>query len=166
MKTLYLVRHAKSSWDDTKLDDFDRPLNRRGLRDAPFMGKLLAERGEIPEVILTSSASRAVATARHIAGAMGLPEGKLHARKEMYLAGPEGLVDVILELDDAVASAMLVGHNPGMTQLASRLCVLPADHLPTCAVAAIQFDAGEWRKAVLKKGELKFFETPKQHLRK
>jgi phosphohistidine phosphatase len=168
MKTLYLVRHAKSSWDNPEVRDIDRPLNKRGLRDAPFMGKLLAGRlagqGESLDMIMTSPARRAVATARHFAEALGMPLAKIHEAKNIYDAGPETLHDLIFEIDDNVKSAMLVGHNPGMTQLAMALSPSPIMHMATCSIVGLQFPVQSWHLVRPGIGTLKLFETPKNHL--
>jgi len=168
MKTLYLARHAKSSGDSPGINDIDRPLNKRGLRDAPFMGKLLADilarQGDSLQVIMTSPAARAAATARHFAGAIGMPIANVREAKNMYNADPDVLHDLIFELDDNLGSAMLVGHNPGMTQLATSLSPIPITHMPTCSIVALQFPIHSWQLVRPGTGTLKFFEMPKNHL--
>jgi phosphohistidine phosphatase len=163
VKTLYLLRHAKSSWDDPSIVDFDRPLNKRGLRDAPFMGKLLAGMGEMPGIIVTSPARRALTTARLFAEAFGLPPAGLVEIAPLYAASPETILDVISELDDAFESAMVVGHNPGLTQVAAALSPGALNHMPTCSVAAFSLDVDSWMKIRPGTGRMRFFETPKHH---
>ena len=165
MKILYLARHAKSSWDDYSIRDFDRPLNKRGLRDAPFMGKLIAGMGETPEIIVTSPANRAVTTSRFFAEAFGLPPATVIELKPLYSAPPETILGVISELDDEIDRAMIVGHNPAMTQVADKLAPGSITHMPTCSVAAIEIPVESWIMVGPGKGKLRFFETPKRHFR-
>lgn len=143
MKTLVLVRHAKSSWDHPGLDDHERPLNERGLRDAPKMGRRLAERGLAPDLILSSTAVRALTTARLLAEALGLDPDRIIAEERLYATSATGILEVVAELDIAVGTAMVVGHNPEMTSLAQRLTD-EIGHLPTCAVAEFRFEADAW----------------------
>jgi len=168
MKILYLVRHAKSSWDTPGVKDIDRPLNNRGLRDAPLMAGiiagLLAKQGDSVGLIMTSPAKRAAATARHFAGALGTPPAKIHEAKGIYNAGPDALHDVVFGLDDKFSSAMLVGHNPGMTQFAALLSPTPITHMPTCSIVALRFPVESWRMVRPGTGTLMFFERPKNHL--
>ena len=143
MKTLYLVRHAKSSKDDPRLADRDRPLDARGERDAPTMGARLAERGVKPALIVTSPALRARATAQLIAQALGYPLGDIVLSDRLYASTPDALLAVTRALDDSLRSVMLVGHNPEMSELAQRFAGEVPD-MPTCAVAEFRFDMMSW----------------------
>ena len=143
MKTLLLVRHAKSSWGDQTLPDHERPLNHRGRRDAPRAGERLRERGVAPDVIVTSTAVRARSTAMILAQALDLGSDLILEDERLYGASPEDLLDVIRALDDELACVMLVGHNPEIGELASRLSDEIAD-MPTCAVAEFRFDVADW----------------------
>lgn len=143
MKTLLLVRHAKSSWDDPALGDRARPLNDRGRRDAPKMGTRLARRGVRPDLILSSPATRALATAESIAGELGYERGRIVTDERLYAAEPDRLLAVIRRLDDDARCVLLVGHNPELTALAHRFADT-IDHMPTCAVAQFTFDASSW----------------------
>jgi len=167
MKTLYLVRHAKSSWDAPGVKDFDRPLNKRGLRDAAFMGKLLAgllsARGAPVGLILTSPAKRAAATAGHFADALGMAATALRAESSIYEASPATLHELIYGIEDTIESAMLVGHNPGMTQLAGALSPTPITHMPTCSIVALRFGVDSWQRVQDGTGTLEFFEKPGNH---
>jgi phosphohistidine phosphatase len=163
MKILYLARHAKSSWDDYSVRDIDRSLNARGLRDAPFMGALLAGMKEMPEVILASPAQRTITTARLLAGAMGLPEDAVAAMQPLYAASAETILGVVREIDDGISRAMVVGHNPGMAQLAGDLAPGSVTRMPTCAVASFELPVDSWTLARAGKARLRFFETPKMH---
>lgn len=143
MKTLLLVRHAKSSWEHPGAPDHDRPLNDRGLRDAPVMGRRLAERGVAPDVILSSTAVRALTTAELIAEALGFDAARIVTDERLYAASAEDVLRVIGELDDEVSSAMVVGHNPETASLARRLSD-EIHEMPTCAVAEFTFDVDAW----------------------
>lgn len=143
MKTLILVRHAKSSWDHPGLDDHERPLSERGLRDAPRMGRRLADRGLAPDVVLSSTAVRALTTAELMAEAIGVERERIVADERLYATSAAGLLEVIGELDSSVQTAMVVGHNPEMTSLAQRFTD-EIGHLPTCAVVEFRFDADAW----------------------
>jgi phosphohistidine phosphatase len=143
VKTLFLVRHAKSSRDDPTLPDEKRPLNDRGLRDAPKMGERLAEKGAIPDLILSSPAVRALTTAQIIARKLGYREKDIVVDERLYAADPDDLLDVIRKIDDKVKRAMVFGHNPEFTDLAHRLSGT-ITHMPTCAVAEFSFDVRSW----------------------
>src|SRR5688500_4533393 len=116
LKTLVLVRHAKSSWKDASLPDRDRPLNRRGKRDAPEMGRRLAQLVGTPDLIVSSPAARALATARVFAEAVDYPVDGIREEERIYEAAPTEILDVIRDIDDDVDGVPLFGHNPGLTQ--------------------------------------------------
>jgi phosphohistidine phosphatase len=145
MKTLFLIRHAKSSWDDTSLADRDRPLNDRGRRDAPKMGERLAKRDVSPDLILSSPAVRALETAEIIAKKLDYRRKDIVVDDRLYAVAADDLLDVIHKLDDKLRRVMLFGHNPELTELAHRLSG-KISHLPTCAVAEFRFDAKLWSK--------------------
>jgi phosphohistidine phosphatase len=143
MKNLFLVRHAKSSRDDPSLPDRDRPLNDRGRRDAPRMGKRLAQRGVNPDLLLSSPALRALTTAQCIADEIGHPRKDIAVDERLYASSPDDLLAVICALDDKLDRVMLFGHNPEFAELAHRLSSEIVD-MPTCAVAEFHFDAKAW----------------------
>lgn len=161
MRILYLARHAKSSWADSRLDDFDRPLNDRGFRDAPLMARFLAGAGELPDAIVTSPARRALTTATLIAETLGLPPGAVSTEQSLYAASMDTILDVIRAFDDAWRRPMVVGHNPGMSNLASGLSGGRIDHLPTCAIASFELPAESWTGARAGGAKMRFFETPR-----
>jgi phosphohistidine phosphatase len=163
VKILYLARHAKSSWGDYSLKDFDRTLNDRGLRDAPAMGRVLRGMGQTPELIVTSPAIRALTTARLLAESMGLAEAAVVEVKKLYSAPAETILEVVNELGDEYARAMVVGHNPGMTMLAGELSRGGVGHMPTCSVASFEIPVSSWMEVRAGRGRLRFFETPKKH---
>jgi phosphohistidine phosphatase len=112
MKTLYLVRHAKSSWKYPNLDDFERPLNKRGRKNAPFMGTILKKLKVAPDLLISSPANRAAITARIIAAKINYPLEKIRYRESIYEFSEDALIHVIKQIDDSVNKAMIVGHNP------------------------------------------------------
>jgi len=143
VKTLILLRHAKSSWDDPGLDDHDRPLNKRGRRDAPRMGRLLRDEKVLPDVVLCSTAERARETAEAVAEASGF-SGETRFLRALYLAGPAEILAALRAVETGVPTAMVVGHNPGIEEL---LAVLTgaAEHLPTGALARIALPVKTWK---------------------
>jgi phosphohistidine phosphatase len=143
VKTLLLVRHAKASRDDPTLPDRDRPLDDRGRRDAPKMGKRLARRDAKPDLIVSSPALRALTTAQLIADELGYSRQDIVVVERLYATSASDLLAVIHALDKRTERAMLVGHNPELTDLAHRLSPEIRD-LPTCAVAEFRFDTKAW----------------------
>ena len=140
---LFLIRHAKSSRDDPALPDKERPLNDRGMRDAPRMGERLAEQDVKPDLILSSPAVRALATAEIIAKKLDYKVKDIVVDKRLYASAPDDLLAVIHELGDKPQRVMLFGHNPELTELAHRLSSKIID-MPTCAVAEFSFDTKSW----------------------
>jgi phosphohistidine phosphatase len=163
MKTLYLVRHAKSSWKYPNLDDFERPLNKRGRKSAPFMGTILNKLKVLPDLILSSPANRAAMTARIIADKIGYPLEKIHYSESIYEFSANALIDVIRQLDDVVNKVMLVGHNPALTDLANYFGDKPISNIPTSGVFCADLDIPSWAKTSDHCGKLIFFEFPKKH---
>ncbi|BDZ64247.1 SixA phosphatase family protein [Agromyces mangrovi Wang et al. 2018] len=147
MKTLILVRHAKSDWGDARLDDHERPLNERGQRDAPEMGRRLAERGVVPDAIRSSTAVRARTTAAALAEALGLGAERLVLEERLYGASAATLRLVAEEFDESVGTGMIVAHDPGMSDLAYALSG-SIGRMPTCAVAEFDFDVTHWAETV------------------
>ncbi len=165
MKTLYLLRHAKSSWKYRDLTDFERPLNKRGRRDAPLMGQLMKKKGILPEVILSSPATRAINTARLFAKEAGFESADIIAKKEIYGASPDDLIEMIRSTDDTHNSAMVVGHNPTLTYTAEMLSKYDIDNIPTSAIFCVQFIVDSWQKVEAGNGIFVFFEYPKKYVR-
>ena len=143
MKTLFLVRHAKSSRDDPTLPDRDRPLDDRGRRDAPRMGKRLAKRDVKPDLLLSSPALRALTTAQLIADEIGFERKAIAVDDRLYASSPDDLLAVIRALDNKLDRVMLFGHNPEFSDLAHRLSSEIVD-MPTSAVAEYNFDTKAW----------------------
>jgi phosphohistidine phosphatase len=144
MKILTLVRHAKSSWKDTSLADRDRPLNKRGQRDAPEMGRRIATAGIRPSLIVSSPAVRAWKTAKIVADAIGYPREFLQRDGNLYLAGVNGILDVVVAQDNGFNSLMLVGHNPGFTDFANYLVPGLTNNMPTAGVVSVELDTDDW----------------------
>jgi phosphohistidine phosphatase len=154
------MRHAKSSWDDASLADFDRPLNKRGERTAPMIGELMRREGFDPDVLLSSPAERAKQTAIAVKKAGGL-DAKVTYDDRIYEASPNGLRQVTAEIDDIHASAMLVGHNPGMEGFVLYLTGR-TEPMPTAALALIDLKIDDWHGITDGCGELRNIFRPKE----
>lgn len=144
MKTLLILRHAKSSWKDSDASDHERPLNKRGRHTAPRVGELLQQEDLLPDRILCSTALRARDTARLVAESCAF-EGPLEASEELYPGAPSDYLDVLVRLEDDVESVMVVGHNPGL-ELLLGLLVGEVHTLPTAALARVELPIGKWRE--------------------
>ncbi len=162
MKTLTIVRHAKSSWKDVTLPDRKRPLNKRGKRDAPEMGRRIMEHGIRPSLIVSSPATRAWTTARIVADEIGYPREFLHKEGSLYLASLDRLLDVIVEQDVAFNSLMLVGHNPGLTDLVNYFVPGLTANLPTAGVVSLDIDSDDWSLYDRPKATLLVHDWPKK----
>jgi phosphohistidine phosphatase len=163
MKTLYVVRHAKSSWDDTDLSDIDRPLNERGKRDAPRMGKRLKEKGIHPELLLSSPARRAFSTAKRIGEVLDYKKDNIKTEKKLYHASEDEILNVVRGLSDKSNSAMIFGHNPGLTDFVNELLDTKQfiDNIPTCGIVAFSFSGKSWAEASAQNAQFLFFDYPK-----
>lgn len=169
MKTLLLLRHAKSSWDDPGVSDAERPLTGRGQKAAARMGRLLAERGLSPDLILCSTARRARETCDGVAPALA-SDPDLHFEKQLYLADPATLLRLVQHLPDGAEAALVIGHNPGLERFAARLVgSASGDALqrmggkfPTAALAVFRFDVTRWRDVALARGRLEDFIAPRE----
>ena len=161
MKRLFIVRHAKSDWDNPTLDDFDRPLNKRGERNAPFMGKVLAEKGIKPDAIISSPANRALRTAELIAKEVGY-EKNITPNQYIYEAYVTALQEIVEYLYDTHETVLLVGHNPGVSALAYMLCGM-TEQMPTCAIVEIEFDCDSWMNASKENSKLISYDYPKNY---
>ena len=141
MKTLYLFRHAKSSWSFDDLSDQERPLNDRGRDDAPRMGQALAKRGIRLDALVSSSAVRALSTAVLVARELSFPHDKISVDPAIYRADAAALIAIVQALPEAAGSALLVGHNPTITDVANALSPTSFSELPTAAVVCLHFAA-------------------------
>jgi phosphohistidine phosphatase len=142
MKTLLILRHAKSSWKKPGLTDYDRPLNKRGKLDAPRMGELIREKALVPDLIISSSAKRACQTADRVAQACGY-RNEVRLEDDLYLAYPDVIVRILKLLLDGLNSVMVVGHNPGVEELL-RLSTGHEEVMPTAALAHIILPIRSW----------------------
>ncbi len=161
MKRLILVRHAKSSWANPELGDFDRPLNNRGERDAPMMGQRLQKGGLVPQVIVTSPAKRAWTTAQFIAQEVGIDTQEIVRYPEIYEADVATLMAVISHFAGDWKDVMLVGHNPGLTELAEYLTGEAFGNLPTCAMCSLALPISDWAQIKERCAEVHHLDYPK-----
>ncbi len=162
MKTLYILRHAKSSWDNPDLDDFQRPLNERGEKDAPRMGKRLHKVQVSPKLICSSPANRALTTAQLVATELGYPIGDIQEELKLYHAGEESILEILRSFNDTLETVMIVGHNPGFTEFANDLLNEEISNLPTAGVVGAKLNITSWKEARWGCGEMLFFEYPKK----
>ncbi len=167
MKTLYLIRHAKSSWDDPELGDFERPLNKRGKRDAPSMAKRLKEKRVTPDIMISSPATRAHATCIEFAKILGFNMEKIKTDRRLYHANEDQILAVVRELKDRARDeeeiVLLFGHNPGLTGFANDLVNEYIDNIPTCGIVKAKLKIELWKDADYGCGELDFFDFPKSN---
>lgn len=160
MKTLYLVRHAKSSWEFPDLSDFERPLNNRGKSDAPVVGKFLRSQQILPDLMLSSPALRALHTATIIAKEIGYFHN-IQVNEKLFHAHTQNLWHIVKSVPDYVNELMIFGHNPSFTEFANEMVTKIIDNLPTCGVFAVNWHTHSWNDIKKGEGKFKFFEFPK-----
>ena len=160
MKTLLLLRHAKSSWKDDAVKDFDRPLNQRGLKAAPSVGRLMGKRKLQPDLVLSSPAERARQTTQLVLESAGL-KTELRYDERIYEATGMRLFEIVAQIEDDANIAMLVGHNPGLEELLATLTG-EAGSLPTAALACIELEIEKWSKLRVAAGRLEWLVKPKK----
>lgn len=162
MKTLYLLRHAKSSWENPGLRDHERPLNKRGQRDSPKMGQWLADHVKPPQLILCSDAARTLATVQPIMEAWELKKEVLQVESRLYHASTETLWDILHDCPNDIDRLLLVGHNPGLTDFANSLCKqFETENIPTTGFAAFSFKIKKWSEAEANEAEFETYQYPK-----
>jgi len=161
MKKLLLVRHAKSDWENSELKDFDRPLNKRGQKNAPEMAGRLLKAGLIPEILITSPALRALTTAECFAEVLGIEKSTIIKERDIYEASSSALLGIINSLDNSYHFAALIGHNPGLTNLAVNLCNSDVYNIPTCGMVLINFPLTQWDMISYWTGDQKLYDFPK-----
>jgi phosphohistidine phosphatase len=162
MKSLYLLRHAKSSWSIPGLGDQQRPLNNRGSSDAPMMGQRFKQRGEHLDHIVSSPALRAHTTAELFAQACGFESDAIEINADLYFLGNGSIEDVILAQDDALKSLMLVFHNPDITHFANSIDYdFHVDNIPTCGLIKLSCDIAQWRDWSRGNTVFDYFDFPK-----
>jgi phosphohistidine phosphatase len=166
MKTLYLIRHAKSSWEDPTEDDFSRTLNHRGKKDAPKMAKRLKEKKVFPDVLISSPAVRAKLTCLEFAKVFDFKEKKIIWEPKLYHASEDTILQVINELEDHPRDqeeiVLLFGHNPGITLFANAIFNTSIMNIPTCGIVGGHLNIKKWGDARFGCGHLAFTEFPKE----
>ncbi len=163
MKQLYLIRHAKSSWDNPGLKDHDRPLNKRGKRDAPLMAKVLNKNEIIPDLILSSSAKRALDYSIIIAKELRYKKNSIEVSEEIYMAGEDEMLKMLQSVNDKNITVFLVAHNPDLTSFANSLSNCNIDNIPTSGIFHIEFKTGSWKDIDFGKGKFVSFDYPKKY---
>ena len=166
MKKLFLVRHAKSSWSNPDLDDIDRPLNKRGKRDAPFMGKVLKEKNIYPDLIISSPAERAFITAKTVAGKINYPLKDIQTFDRLYHGGFKDLLVTLKGIDQSINTVMLFGHNPGLTDLSNYISDQHIENIPTTGIVEIDLRVNNWKEIDEDSGTFVEFEFPKKFFKK
>ena len=161
MKTLYLLRHAKSSWSFDDLSDQERPLNDRGRDDAPAMGKALGKRRICPDIIVSSPAVRAMSTAALVARELQYPHDKILVESGIYGADLDDLLAIIKALPDAAGSVLLVGHNPTITETVNALSPTAVNEMPTAAIVCLRFECDKWEEVSKVNAEYYFYDYPR-----
>jgi phosphohistidine phosphatase len=161
MKTLYIVRHAKSSWEYDGIEDIDRPLKKRGIKDAHLMSTFLSNNIEKPDVFISSSANRALHTAVIFCENLKYPLSNLYIRKQLYSFSDGYLVKTVKALDDSFNSAIIFSHDHGINTFVNKFGNKPLAHVSTCGVIGIQFEDENWKD--IKKGKTIMVEFPKNH---
>ena len=163
MKTLLLIRHAKSSWDDVSLSDFERPLNDRGKTDAPKMATRLRKRNIKIDAFISSPAKRARKTAEYFIKEFGEKADDIILVSALYDAGTNNFADTIKDIADKYKSAAIFSHNPGITDFANQLIdKANIDNMPTCSIFAVKADVEKWKDFYKAKKEFLFFDYPKK----
>lgn len=160
MRKLYIIRHAKSSWSDAALNDFERPLSKRGKANAPMMGERLKKKGVMPDIIISSPAKRAKSTAEMIAKEIGY-EKKVLFDENIYKSSVDELRKILTALDDKNSTVFLVGHNPELNMLVDYY-VKFYENIPTCGVVEVEFDCDRWANIEPKYAKLLSFDYPKK----
>lgn len=162
MKTVYLIRHAKSSWKNTEfLDDIDRPLNKRGKQDAPRMAAVLRNKEISPDLLISSPALRAYTTALRIAE--GIDHHKVQLDQRLYEASTTDIFSVIREVDNGHQSVLLFGHNPSYTLFANYYARPTLENVPTCGLVAVGYAVEDWKLCDETNGKFLFFDYPKRY---
>lgn len=164
MKTLTILRHGKSTRNDVGLSDYERPLSPRGETDAPLMAERITDAGIRPSLIMSSPAARAWATAKLVAKSISYPVEFLHREDRLYLASVDKLLDVMAEQDAAFNSIVLVGHNPGLTELANHVLPGVTDSIPTCGIVSLNIETDTWDLRQNNPVELGLVDSPKRAL--
>ncbi len=164
MKKLIIIRHAKSSWDNPTLKDYERPLNKRGLRDAPFMAEVLKSHGISPDLMITSPAVRALSTAQIFAQKFDYDANEIIQEKSLYLGDIEEIIHSTFLIGEHMNEVLIFGHNPGITYFANVVCEANIENVPTSGALIIESNSPTWEDTDISKLELKHFLYPKMSL--
>jgi phosphohistidine phosphatase len=159
MKSILFVRHSKSSWDDLMIEDHDRPLNTRGKKDSKSMGEYLLQNGNKIDIIISSSAKRAKSTAKNLNEVVKAENFIIEPR--LYLASAMEILKIVQNIHNEVDTAIIVAHNPGMTDVANIFSTDKIINVPTSGVFKIDFVVDDWSLADSHNGTMKFFIYPK-----
>jgi len=162
MKTLYLIRHAKSSWDDRDQTDFERPLNKRGEHDAPLMADILNKKRIEPDLIISSPANRAFSTALIFAEKLNYDLNSVKTDNRIYEAGLRELISIVREIDEQYNTVIVFGHNPGLTSFTNLLGDKFIPEMPTCSIVGLELDVAQWNLVERHCGKIFLFEYPKK----
>lgn len=162
MKKIFLIRHAKSSWDDSTLSDHERPLTERGINDISIMGNLLKSKNIYPDLIISSTAERAHQTAIKFSEILDY-DSKIKYDSRIYEATTQNLLEVTSEIDDNFISVFLFGHNPGLVNFANFLSNQSILNMPTCSIVGFDLMIESWKKLERHSGKLILFEFPKKY---
>jgi phosphohistidine phosphatase len=163
MKTLLIIRHAKSSWGLASLNDFDRPLNERGKKDAPVMAQRMLDRKIVPEAFIASPAKRAKKTAELFCNTYHKPINDIVFVSALYHAGVEVFFEVTEQLSDELNCVAIFSHNPGITEFVNELTDYKIDNMPTCSIFAVTVNTAKWKDFKKAKKEFLLFDFPKEH---
>jgi phosphohistidine phosphatase len=164
MKTLVLIRHAKSSWKDSSLADYDRPLNKRGKRDAPLMGEVIAAKNLLPDLFWVSPAKRATKTAQKIAQQMGYDEQQIIYQDCLYFGGKQKILELIQAQASQTQTIYIVSHNPDLNDLAEYFLGNFMPNIPTAGIVAFEFEVESWAQIGKGQAKMLFFEYPKKFI--
>lgn len=162
MKKLFIIRHAKSSWDFSTLSDFDRPLNDRGKHDAPMMAERLLKQHIIIDAFVSSTANRALTTATYFIEKYGRKKNEIILLDELYHAPATTFYSVIKNLNNDYSSVAIFSHNPGITEFVNQIANVRLDNMPTCAVFAIKCNIDNWKEFNSHTNDFLFFDYPKK----
>jgi len=163
VKKIYLIRHAKSSWSEEGMSDYERPLNKRGKKDLPFMATRLKEFGVKPDLILSSPAKRAEKSAKTIAEIIDYDIDNITFDESLYDSSYTTYRYLLDSLDDKLNSVFIVAHNPTLTEVGERLSGAILTNIPTCSIVCIEFDVKSFQDIKEESGKIIFFDYPKKH---
>lgn len=165
MKKVVLIRHAKSDWGSPHTKDFDRTLNPRGLRDAPFMATMLKEKISSVDKVISSPAYRAMTTCKYFCIEFGYNEAEIQYDKGIYEDGQSTILNLLKNIDNSMNTVFVFGHNPDITSTATYLSGERIDNIPTCGIVAINFEINNWSEVINKNGTREFFLYPKLYFK-